>query len=377
MDARDARRGPCLQLALTGTAVAQALGDVPGRFVFWRLDWRTFPYLDRGVEYPVVVGYLSWVLASITGSAGRFFIANGAIDVVLAVAMTCLIRVGGDRRIWRWIAAPPLLVRVPQLGLARSSPRSSACTCMRTETIASRAVHSGRCIHQGVPGPVPRPTRDHAMVPQRPAGAIRLVAWAGGVLLVLNGPMLVLDHADGGTRRNSRAVAARHGARCGSGCSAFPTQQRSRTPTRPESQTRLAGVVLLAFLVAISILGVRRNLDAIAIGAAATAAFVLANKVYSPNYDIWLVPFFVLLPVTRRHWLAFCAGDIGVYLLVYGHFRDYWSSHTVVKFLLPFVLLRAGAIVLLIVVALRRRIANRGAGNRGATATAATMHTAR
>jgi hypothetical protein len=118
----------------------------------------------------------------------------------------------------------------------------------------------------------------------------------------------------------------------------------------------LAALALLAALVVISVLAVRRNLDPIAIGAATIGAFLLANKVYSPNYDIWLVPFFVLLPLTRRHWLAYCVGSTGVYVLVYGYFRDFWGVHTVEHWLWPLVLLRAGAILLLIVVALGGRV---------------------
>src|SRR5689334_1873305 len=65
-----------LQYAFYSKGGHETLADVPGRFIFWRLGWHSFPYLDRGVEYPVVVGYLSWILASLTGSAARFFLAN-------------------------------------------------------------------------------------------------------------------------------------------------------------------------------------------------------------------------------------------------------------------------------------------------------------
>jgi hypothetical protein len=58
----------------------------------------------------VVIGYLAYALATVTGTATRFFVANGVIDVGLAVAMTCLLRVRGGARIWRWIAAPPLVL---------------------------------------------------------------------------------------------------------------------------------------------------------------------------------------------------------------------------------------------------------------------------
>ena len=97
----------------------------------------------------------------------------------------------------------------------------------------------------------------------------------------------------------------------------------------------------------------QRHLDALAIGAATTAAFLLTNKVYSPNYDLWIVPFFVLIPLARSHWLTFGAADIGIFTLVYGQFHGLWGHHVVREMLPLFVAVRAWTLVLLVVVALR------------------------
>ena len=72
-----------LQLVVYRNGGREALADVPGRFFAWRLGGHAFPYLDRGVEYPVVIGYLAYALATLTGTATRFFVANGVIDVGL------------------------------------------------------------------------------------------------------------------------------------------------------------------------------------------------------------------------------------------------------------------------------------------------------
>jgi hypothetical protein len=63
----------------------------------------------------------------------------------------------------------------------------------------------------------------------------------------------------------------------------------------------------------------RRRLGIVAIGAAAPVLFVLASKVYSPQYDLWLLPAFALLPLDRRLFVAFSATSLTMYLLVFGH----------------------------------------------------------
>ena len=115
----------------------------------------------------------------------------------------------------------------------------------------------------------------------------------------------------------------------------------------------LAIVTLVGVLAAVCVLAVRRQLGTAAIGAAVVGVFLLSNKVYSPNYDLWIVPFFVLLPVAHRTWLAFCAADLGIFVLVYGHLHGGWSSHVVMLLLAPLVILRVLAIIAVVLFAIR------------------------
>jgi hypothetical protein len=41
--------------------------------------------------------------------------------------------------------------------------------------------------------------------------------------------------------------------------------------------------------------------------------YVVAGKVYSPQYDLWLVPLFVLLGVRGRLWAQFVVVDAAIY----------------------------------------------------------------
>jgi uncharacterized membrane protein len=57
--------------------------------------------------------------------------------------------------------------------------------------------------------------------------------------------------------------------------------------------------------------------------AALLAAFLLWNKVHSPQYALWLMPFFVLLRVNIAWWVAYSLADLFVYIGVFRWFYDF------------------------------------------------------
>jgi len=59
------------------------------------------------------------------------------------------------------------------------------------------------------------------------------------------------------------------------------------------------------------------------VAGAMLAAFLLWNKVHSPQYTLWLLPFFAMLSVHVLWWAAYAAVDLMVYI---GVFRFYFES---------------------------------------------------
>jgi uncharacterized membrane protein len=49
------------------------------------------------------------------------------------------------------------------------------------------------------------------------------------------------------------------------------------------------------------------------------AAFLITNKVYSPQYVLWLLPLLVLARPRWREWWIFTAGEIAYFLAIWGH----------------------------------------------------------
>ena len=345
-----------LQLVVYRNGGHTALGDMPGRFFAWKLNPGALPYLDRPVEYPVVIGYLGYVTSSVAGTATRFFVANGFLNVGLAIAMTCLLRVRGGHRIWRWIAGAPLvLYAFHNWDLVAMVPAIIGLVAFTNgkDRLAGSSLAFGASA-KIFPGLFLPPLIVMRWCSGDRRGAYRLAAWAAGVTVVLNAPVALASPS--GWWYPATFQGHRHATwgSVGSWLLNVPGVDQLVKADPARAANALAAVTLIAALTAVTVLAVRRRLDPIAVGAAVTAVFLLTNKVYSPNYDLWIVPFFVLLPFTRRHWWAFCAADLGVFTLVFGRFHGLWDIGTVRIVLPAFVAVRAITLVWLVVVSTRR-----------------------
>ncbi len=86
------------------------------------------------------------------------------------------------------------------------------------------------------------------------------------------------------------------------------------------------GLTLIGFGIALGIgtLRARREgvFPTVPVCAALLAAFMLFSKVHSPQYTLWLLPFFVLVRVNLLWWIAYAAADLLVYVGVFRFFYD-------------------------------------------------------
>ena len=151
------------------------------------------------------------------------------------------------------------------------------------------------------------------------SGAARVALAGAGTWLAVNLPFM-LANFDGWY-----ATYAFHRQRAANFDSIWQLGWPEWAPTR----TNLVSTGLLLFSVAL-ILGFSLLLRArrsdpypfLQTCAALLAAFLLFNKVHSPQYTLWLLPLFVVLRVHAGWWIAYSLADLAVYVGVFRWFYD-------------------------------------------------------
>jgi uncharacterized membrane protein len=337
--------------ALPRLIAASGYASDLGRYYAFRdLHPGVLPYLDRAIEYPVVSGAVLGVASLFTRDARALFLINAFLLATLAALLAFFLAKRYGSRV-AWFAAAPTL--------AIAGPVNWDLVAVVPATLALLAVDAGQMVASGVLLGVgiaakvfPVLFLPPLMVARVRARAVRsaIVLGVSAVLtvVVINVPV---------------ALAAPHNWRY------FFTFQSSRVPTwgtlsfyvlRPpiaslgwlsdHAQSSIgSGITILVTGFVLALVCVRvwqRRMSAQAAILVALIAFLLSNKVYSPQYDLWVLPFFALLPIPRRTMYAFYAVDAAMFLAVFGAaplLRDAGASPVVA--IAPVVVARAIVLV--------------------------------
>ncbi|MEI9852720.1 MAG: hypothetical protein WDN24_19770 [Sphingomonas sp.] len=321
----------CLGGGWTG-AEQYATGCYSDAVPFWTgrgLADGSIPYFEARMEYPVLTGALIWIEAALAlvfapGADPTLFLAFSTLaNAALAGAVLwAMWRAGVEvRRLWAWACAPALLLYVGH---------NWDMLAVTFAVLAMLAARDGRL------------TRGAAL------GGLGLAAKLYPVLLL---PLLGLQalFGEGGwaarIRRAALAGAAAIGAwaavnapvalfafenwsefyrfsgeRSGTAASAWEilAAQGIWATTIPE-RNLWSALLFLAGTAAIVALGWRRHhARPWLLFAPLLAWFLLTNKVYSPQFDLWLYPMLVLTAPRLRPVALFAAAGVAAY------FAEFW-----------------------------------------------------
>jgi uncharacterized membrane protein len=339
--------GAALALQLAAFAIfgaAHALSDVPHLFALRGIRPSAPPYFSRVVEYPVVIGFTMYVMSFVGGGALGFFLIGAVISGTLAVVVALTLQRRSSPHLWRWIAGVPVLLYVfHNWDLLAIAPAVVGLALYeRDQDAAAGALLGLGAAAKLFPAAFVVPLVVARLAQRRSRDAARLLVSAASVIVALNLPVLLIAPS------RWWWTFSFQGARPATWGSLW--YYVVRLPglhglAPPAVANLLSTTALMVALALLTFAAARRHLGPFEIGAAATAIFLLSNKVYSPVYDLWLVPFFAALPIGRRWWITFCAADFGVYFVVFGNTRLGIPGDIVRTALFCFVLLRAVAIV--------------------------------
>lgn len=354
--------GFAIQLAVFAHGGHTALSDLPRVFLHRGVGPGALPYIDRVTEYPVGAGVLLYLAAVIAPTGLGVLVVTALFAGVICVAITVHLERRYGARAWRWAVAPPLVLFAFQnwdVFVIATVLLALFAYEQHRDRLAGAAIALGAAI-KIFPAILVPPLVALRWARGDRRGARRLILSSVLVFGALNLPFFAL-HPSGWwwpfafqSRRGPTWGTLWHWGFTGLGIGA-----------NSAAATQLVNVgSFVALTIGISWLSVRTNRDRLAPASAVCAGiaiFLLTNKVYSPTYDLWLVPGFVLLPLSRRLWITFCTVDLSIYLVAYGTLHAV-TSISFATTVLP-LLVGVRALVLLHIIAVATvRPRNRAAG---------------
>ncbi len=268
-------------------------------------------------EYPVLTMYLMRVAAWISSSYGGFFWANAALLSLAALVTAGLLhRMAGDRAIY-FAVAPTLLIYafVNWDLLAVALTTAATFAYLRRKDTWSGVLLGLGAAAKVYPALLVVPFAIGRFREGRRGSAASLVVWAAVTYAAVNLPFVVAAPKAWETffRFNANrpvdwdsmwfvACTRLHGS---TGCSWSPGVINML------SGLAFVGLALLAWFA-------RRRLDPRfqrwTFGFPLLVAFLLTNKVYSPQYGLWLLPWFALSLPNAWLFAAFEVADVAVFV---------------------------------------------------------------
>lgn len=339
--------------------------DIPHMFRERGFSLGATPYFDTGayppLEYPVLIGFVMWVTAgvartasSIDAGAVRFFDLTSVVLLAAAIATVLVTARLAGRRPWdaAMIALAPVLVlsgliNWDLLALALSTGALLA-WARRRPVLAGVLIGLGMATKL-YPLLLLGPLLVLCVRTGRMAEFWRTTGAAAAAFAVVNAPVL-LGARDGWLTFWS--FNDDRGADFGSIWYVFSLAGRGVPADRLDA---LIVGLFVAACVGIAWLGLKapRRPRLVALAFLTVAAFVLVNKVYSPQYALWLLPLAVLARPRWRDFLAWQAGEVLYWIAIWLHLSGYLQDGTALRFYYLAVFAHIGATLWLVAMVVR------------------------
>ena len=283
------------------------------------------PYFQARMEYPVLTGGLIYVEGRITAAiwgsragAGQFLLVVSAVNALLAlIVMVLLWRMGLDRsRLWAWALAPPLILYVGHNWdmLAVALVIGALALAQRGRLVRAAALAALGAAAKLFPVFLLPLLALRALFQRRIVAVTAMAGAAIAAWTVVNLPVAAFAFT------NWSEFYAFSGQRSGTASSVWElTSEFPALATSVTERNLWSGLLFLAGAGLIVALGWRRHRDHLwVLFTPVLAWFLLTNKVYSPQFDLWLYP---LMLVTARR-----LAPVGLFLIgdLLAYFAEFW-----------------------------------------------------
>jgi uncharacterized membrane protein len=295
-----------------------------------RLRDGVFPYVHGRLvdgapvdtfEYPVLTGVFVWASSLLADGRASFLVVSTVLLLPFALLTAWLLHVMSGRRALLWAASPSMVLYALHnwdlLAVAAATAGLWAWWRGRDAT-AAVMLGIGACL-KVYPGLFLLPLAAERLVRRDVAGAARVLAAGGATVVAVNLPFVLAG------REGWAATYAFQSARAAD--SSSNSLWYWVYPHLTTDQLNVVIPVLLVLALALAVAdGVRRTsagdeFPLVQVCGAVLVAFLLLNKVSSPQYTLWLLPFLALLRVHWAWWVAFTVADALVYVGVFRWFH--------------------------------------------------------
>jgi hypothetical protein len=312
--------------------------DVQQLWVGRGVPEHTFPYLHGklvddpnqpqgnlvggAVEYPIVTGVFMWFAGLFARNDADYLRVTAVLLAPFGLLTAGMLAKLSGRRAFIWAAAPALVLYSVHNWdfLATAAVVGAVWAWSRGRPGVAAALLGLGAATKIYPGFFALPLLLERLYLRDVRGAARVVAGTAGVWLLINLPF-ALANPDGWWA--TYAFQARRAADLTTNSIwywGFPDLSPS---TVDRWSFALIALSWLAALVAgWRLAGRTGRYPWLQVSAAMLCSFLLFNKVYSPQYVLWLLPFFVLLRIRWGWWVSYLAVDV---LLYVGLFRWYYD----------------------------------------------------
>jgi hypothetical protein len=302
---------------LASGTLPQPLGPFVWSDVFFTyvrgLSGHRLPYVDTPFEYPPLIGILSGALSLAVSSAFAYVVAW--MVVIAAIGTACgflLARAAGSRRaLAYWAFAPQLLllgginfdvIPAALIAVAAIAARRGS------GAVAATALAAGAAAKL-----YPLASLPLAIV--RAKGRVAAGGAAAAVLAAFYLPTMFFAHSSlEGLGFYAVGISSNLD-------SVWGIVERLLAALGVSDDAGAILVITFVGLIATYVLRVvprgLRASDPVVAFLLATVALLFWSRLYSPQYSLWLLPFFVLLPLGGRLFALLCVADAGVFFTIY------------------------------------------------------------
>ncbi|SDI54855.1 hypothetical protein SAMN05444695_108161 [Rhodococcus triatomae] len=325
------------------------------------IDQHLFPYVSGGidadglltggtVEYPVLSGVLMWLAAVGAHTDAQFLLQSALLLAPFGLLTAWMLGRMAGKWALLWSATPPLVLyafhnwELPVVATVVGAIflMSYERIPLRTRAILAAALLAvGFCL-KIYPGLFVLPLALYVLAHGRPSsgadgprrydvrGALLVVASAVVTVIAVNLPFALISY-DGWRasitfQQNRLADLTTNSIWYWGLLPMFgPSPDNSTTPAFDQTVGVLSPLLVLAAIALAAHLGWRRfqhegTFPWINVGAAMLCGFLLFHKVHSPQFTLWILPFFVLLRVPWGLVAAYLAADLALGIGVFKYF---------------------------------------------------------